>query len=47
MKHLATTLQVIGTSIVTVSLALVYLPLGIGFAGVTLTAFGIAAERSK
>lgn len=46
MKHLPITLQVIGTSMVAVSLALVSLPLGIGFAGVVLTAFGIAAERS-
>lgn len=46
MKHLATTLQVIGTSIVTVSLILVAVPLGLAFAGVATIAFGIAAERS-
>lgn len=46
MKHLATTLQVIGTSMVAVSLAIVHPAAGIGFAGVALVAFGIAAERS-
>ena len=45
MKHLAITLQVIGTSMVAVSLALVAIPLGIGFAGLAVLAFGIAAER--
>jgi hypothetical protein len=45
MKHLAITLQVIGTSMVAVSLALVAIPLGIGFAGLSILAFGIAAER--
>lgn len=46
MKHLATTLQVIGTTMVTVSLCLVAIPLGLAFAGVSMVAFGIAAERS-
>jgi hypothetical protein len=46
MKHLPTTLQVIGTSMVTVSLLLVAIPLGLAFAGVSMVAFGIAAERS-
>lgn len=46
MKHLPLMLQAIGTTMVAVSLALVAIPLGIGFAGVALTAFGIAAERS-
>ena len=31
---------------VAVSLALVSVPLGLGFAGLAITAFGIAAERS-
>jgi len=47
MKHLATTLQIIGTSMVAVSLALVHPAAGIGFAGAALVAFGIAAERSS
>ena len=46
MKHLATTLQVIGTSMVAVSLLLVAVPLGLAFAGVATIAFGIAAERA-
>lgn len=46
MKHLATTLQIIGTSILVVSLCLVAIPLGVAFAGVATIAFGIAAERS-
>lgn len=46
MKHLAITLQVIGTSIVAVSLCLVSVPLGLGFAGLVTAVFGIAAERS-
>ena len=45
-KHLPSILQAIGTSIVAVSLSLVSVPLGLGFAGVALVAFGIAAERS-
>ena len=47
MKHLPTTLQVIGTSIVAVSLSIVSIPLGLGFAGVATVIFGIAAERGK
>jgi hypothetical protein len=45
-KHLPTTLQAIGTSMVAVSLSIVSFPLGLGFAGVAIVAFGIAAERS-
>lgn len=45
MKHLPTIVQATGTSIIAVSLALVSFPLGLGFAGVSLVAFGIAAER--
>lgn len=45
MKHLPTTLQAIGTSIVAMSLAMISPPLGLGFAGVGLVIFGIAAER--
>lgn len=45
-KHLPTTIQVIGSTMVAVSLAIVAIPLGIGFAGIALIAFGIAAERT-
>lgn len=47
MKHLATILQAIGSTMVAVSLSLVSVPLGLGFAGVAIVAFGIAAERSS
>ncbi|CAB4142585.1 hypothetical protein UFOVP433_21 [uncultured Caudovirales phage] len=46
MKHLPTTLQAIGTSMVAVSLSIVNIPLGLGFAGAALVVFGVAAERS-
>jgi hypothetical protein len=39
-------LQAVGTILVIVSLSLIAIPLGIGFAGVSLVAFGIAAERT-
>ena len=39
-------LQVTGTILVVVSLSLIAIPLGVGFAGVSLVAFGIAAERT-
>ena len=45
-KYLPTTLQAIGTTIVSISLSIVSFPLGLGFAGVALVVFGIAAERS-
>lgn len=45
MKHLPTTLQAVGISIVAMSLAMISTPLGLGFAGVGLIVFGIAAER--
>ena len=45
-KHLPTTLQAIGSTMVAVSLSIVNIPLGLGFAGVAMVAFGIAAERS-
>ena len=45
-QHLPTILQSIGTIIVAMSISLVSVPLGLGFAGVALVAFGIAAERS-
>jgi hypothetical protein len=38
--------QAVGTTLVVVSLLLIAIPLGIGFAGVSLVAFGIAAERN-
>ena len=40
-------LQVIGTTLVSVALFLVSVPLGVGFLGCALTAFGIALERSS
>lgn len=46
MKHLATTLQVIGTMLVTMAVSIVSPPLGLGFAGVALVIFGVAVERS-
>jgi hypothetical protein len=45
-QHLPTTLQAIGTIMVAMSLSMITIPLGLGFAGVALVAFGIAAERS-
>jgi hypothetical protein len=44
-KYLPTTLQAGGTIIVAMSLLIISAPLGLGFAGVALIAFGIAAER--
>jgi small basic protein len=46
-QHLATIVQVIGTSMVAMSLAIVHPALGLGFAGAAVVAFGIAAERSS
>lgn len=46
MNRIALTLQAVGSSLLVVALYLVAPPLGIGFAGVTLVAFGIAAERN-
>jgi hypothetical protein len=40
-------LQIIGTTLVSVALFLLSIPLGIAFAGLALTAFGIALERSS
>ena len=40
-------LQAIGTTLISVALFLVSIPLGIGFLGLALTAFGIALERSS
>lgn len=45
-KHLATITQLIGSTMVSVSLGLVAIPLGLGFAGIAIIAFGIAAERT-
>lgn len=47
MKHLATTLQIIGTSMVAMSLGFLHPAAGIGFAGLALVVFGIAAERGS
>lgn len=44
-KYLPTIIQASGTIIVSMSLALIAAPLGLGFAGVAVLAFGIAAER--
>jgi mannitol/fructose-specific phosphotransferase system IIA component len=46
-KHLPTTLQAFGSSIIAVSLAIVSIPLGLAFAGVAFIVFGIAAERDN
>lgn len=40
-------IQIAGTTLVSVALVLVSIPLGIGFFGLALTAFGIALERSS
>lgn len=45
--HLPTTLQAIGTIMVSMSLSIINIPLGLGFAGVALVVFGVAAERSS
>jgi hypothetical protein len=45
-KYLPTTLQALGTIMISVSLSIVSFPLGLGFAGLSIVAFGIAAERS-
>lgn len=47
MKHLATIVEAVGTIMVAVSLAVLHPAAGLGFAGVALIAFGIAAERSQ
>lgn len=44
-KHMATIIEVAGTTLLVMSLAMIAIPLGIGFAGISLIAFGIAAER--
>jgi hypothetical protein len=46
-KVIYTPLQIMGTSLVVMAVLLVSIPLGIGLAGVALTAFGIALERSS
>jgi hypothetical protein len=38
--------QAVGTTVVVVSLLLIAIPLGLAFAGLSLVAFGIAAERT-
>jgi uncharacterized membrane protein len=38
--------QVVGTTLIAMSLLLVAIPLGLAFAGLSLVAFGIAAERN-
>lgn len=47
LKHLPLILQATGTSIVAMSISMFSIPLGVGFAGVALVVFGIAAERSS
>lgn len=44
-KYLPTILQAIGTIMISMSLSIIAIPLGLGFAGVSLVAFGLAAER--
>jgi hypothetical protein len=38
--------QAIGTTLIIMSLLLIAIPLGLAFAGLSLIAFGIAAERT-
>jgi len=44
-KQTPTIIQAIGTIMVAMSLSMIAIPLGLGFAGIALMAFGIAAER--
>lgn len=45
MKHLPTILQALGTIMISMSLSIISFPVGLGFAGVSLVVFGLAAER--
>lgn len=45
-KHLPTFVQAAGTTLIAMSLGTIAKPLGLGFAGVALVVFGIAAERT-
>lgn len=45
MRHLPTTLQVVGTTLVTIGVGLWSVPVAFVVAGVMVTTFGIAAER--
>lgn len=45
-KHRATIIEIVGTIMVGVSLAIVAIPLGLAFAGIACIAFGIASERT-
>lgn len=45
-KHLATVLQVTGTTIIAMSVAFLSIPLALFFVGIALVAFGIAVERN-
>jgi hypothetical protein len=38
--------QAVGTTLIIMSLLLIAIPLGLAFAGLSLIAFGIAAERT-
>lgn len=38
--------QAVGTTLIVMSLLLIAIPLGVAFAGLSLIAFGIAAERN-
>ena len=44
-KHTPTIIQAIGTIMVAMRLSMIAIPFGLGFAGIALMAFGIAAER--
>lgn len=46
-KHFPTILQALGTTIVAMALSIISIPLGLGFAGIGLVVFGIAAERTS
>jgi hypothetical protein len=43
----ATILQIVGVTVIAVGAGLIYPPLGVVLAGVGLTIFGLAMERSK
>jgi len=40
-------LQVLGTTLVSVSIGLIYMPAGLFAAGAAMTLFGVAYERAK
>lgn len=47
MSRIYLPLQIVGTTLVVVAVALVYLPAGLLVGGAAMTAFGVALERSS